>query len=118
MTQMFFFDISSINLVAIISGYIQSHNQFDIMSNKQKLFTYGFKYFNVDEKSVKKLQFICHMSILSRAVYRLNIELTMIHVKLNEKMILIEQTYKWDKLGLDFRAYYRDKNLFFIYKNG
>ena len=82
------------------------------MPNKQKLFTYGFKYFNVDEKSVKKLQFICHMSILSRVVYRLNIELTMIHVKLSEKMILIEQTYKWDKLGLDFRAYYRDKICF------
>ena len=88
------------------------------MPNKQKLFTYGFKYFNVDKKSVKKLQFICHMSILSRAVYRLNIELITIHVKLTEKMNLIEQTYKWDNLGLDFRVYYRDKNLFFIYENG
>lgn len=39
------------------------------------------------------------------------------NVKLKEKMNLIEPTYKCDRFGFDFWAFYRDKNIFFIYEN-
>ena len=32
-------------------------------------------------------------------------------------MGLLEQTYKWERFGFDFWVFYRDKNMFFIYKN-
>lgn len=38
------------------------------------------------------------------------------NVKLNKNMNLIEQTYNWHKLAFDFWAFYRDKDMFFIYK--
>ena len=33
-------------------------------------------------------------------------------------MNLIAANYKWDNLAIDFWAFYRDTNMFFIYKNG
>ena len=61
--------------MADTSGYIQSSEQFDIMPEKQKLFTYVFDYFDVNEKSIKKPQFIHQINIFSQAVLPLNIKL-------------------------------------------
>lgn len=38
------------------------------------------------------------------------------NVKLNKNMNLIEQTYNRHKLAFDFWAFYRDKDMLFIYK--
>ena len=45
------------------------------MPEKQKLFTYVFDYFDVNEKSIKKPQFIHQINIFSQAVLPLNIKL-------------------------------------------
>lgn len=40
----------------------------------------------------------------------------MYNVKLNKNMNLIEQTCNWHKLAFNFWAFYRDEDMFFIYK--
>lgn len=52
--QMFFFNISSVDVVADTLGYIQSEEQLNLVPDKQKIFTYSFNYFDVDEKTIKK----------------------------------------------------------------
>ena len=87
-----FFNISSINLVANTLGYIQTNNQFGIMPK------------NVDEKSFKNASIYTpyeHFQ-LSGFTFKDPPNNNTYNVKLNEKMNLIEQTYKWGKLEFDF----------------
>ena len=51
MDQMFFFNISSVDVVADTLGYIQREEQLNLVPDKQKIFTYSFNYFDVDEKN-------------------------------------------------------------------
>ena len=90
------------------------------MPKKQKLFSYGFNYFDVDEKSFKKASIYTpyeHFQ-LSGFTFKDPPNNNTYNVKLNEKMNLIEQTYKWGKLEFDFWVFYRDKNMYLINENG
>ena len=115
-----FFNISSINLVANTLGYIQTNNQFGIMPKKQKLFACGFNYFDVDEKSFKNASIYTPYEHFQSSGFTFKDppNNNTYNVKLNEKMNLIEQTYKWGKLEFDFWVFYRDKNMYFIYEDG
>ena len=90
------------------------------MPKKQKLFSYGFNYFDLDEKSFKKASIYTpyeHFQ-LSSFTFKDPPNNNTYNVQLNEKMNLIEQTYKWGKLEFDFWVFYRDKNMYFINENG
>lgn len=118
MDQMFFFYLSSINLVGNTLGYIQSNDQFDIMPNKQKLFASDLNYFDVNEKDIKKASIYTPYKHFQLSDFTFNDPAinNMYNVKLNKNMNLIEQTYNWHKLAFDFWTFYRDKDMFFIYK--
>ena len=66
------------------------------MPNKQKLCTYGFNYFDVDEKSVKKasIYMLYDHFELRGFMFKHPTNNDTYNVKLNEKMNLIEQTCK------------------------
>ena len=99
-------------------GYMQRSEQFGIMPNKQKLFTYDFDYFDVDEKSIKTVAIYTPYEHLQSSgfMFKHLTEKERYNVKLNEKMNLIEQTCKWDRLGFDFCTFYRHKNVFHLRK--
>ena len=87
------------------------------MPNKEKLFTYGFNYFDVDEKSVKKASVYAPYEDFESSgfTFKHATNNDTYNVKLNEKMNLIGQTYKWDKtyntMAMDQKRFvYTDKN--------
>ena len=69
------------------------------------------------KKELKKLQFMsCGHFEWSGFMFKHPTNNDTYIVKLNEKMNLIEETYKWGKLVFDFWVLYRDKNMFLFTK--
>ena len=100
-------------------GYIRSEEQFDLVPNKQKIFTDSFNYFDFDEKIIKEALIYTPYEHFQKSGFTFTHKTSgTYNVKLSENMDLIERAYIWDKSTFYFDGFYRDKSMIFIYDNG
>ena len=88
-----FSNISSIDLVAdtLALAIYRAKSNFNLVPDKQKIFTYSFNYFDVDEKTIKKASIYSPYEHFQTSGFTFKHKTNgTYNVKLNKKVDLIE----------------------------
>ena len=107
------FNLNEINYITDTLGWKEVEKTINIVKSKRKFYTNEFQFYNTDEKKTISVYSSYKHFILEG--FEFKSDLGTCTVNFSNNLRHITKTFNWVKDSFDFKAYYRDLNMFFVF---